>query len=408
MHLSCKSRKINGELALTRSKSESNRALIIQALGEDIQILNLAEADDTQLLIKALNAFKSESTIDVHHAGTAFRFLTAFLATRHSGEWTLTGSQRMKERPIKVLVDALKSIGAKIEYLEQEGYPPLKIKGNTELLPIVEIAGGVSSQYISALLLVAPTLSSGLQINLEGKITSLPYLEMTLQLMQHFGVQHQWVGNSIHVANQPYQSKTINIEADWSAASYWYGFVALAEVGSSIHLKGLNQESLQGDAVLKEIYQVFGVASEFVEDGWLITKKTCPQVETFELDLNKAPDIAQTILCTCAGLEIGVKIKGLHTLKIKETDRVAAMQNELAKFDVNLTVVNDDEVVLKPNQELQKPVASIETYQDHRMAMAFATLMMKTDVVINNPEVVSKSYPGFWEDVAKVITNAKN
>lgn len=403
MHLSCKSRKINGELALTRSKSESNRALIIQALGEDIQILNLAEADDTQLLIKALNTYRRESVIDVHHAGTAFRFLTAFLATRPSGEWTLTGSQRMKERPIKVLVDALKSVGAKVEYLEEEGYPPLKILGNAALSSIVEIDGGVSSQYISALLLVAPTLSIGLQINLHGKITSLPYLEMTLQLMQHFGVQHQWVGNSIHVANQPYQSKTINIEADWSAASYWYGFVALAEVGSSIHLKGLNEESLQGDAILKEIYTVFGVQSTFQDGGWLIEKITNDLVSSLTLDLNMAPDIAQTILCTCAGLGMGVTITGLHTLKIKETDRVAAMQNELAKFGVDIEIISDDEVKMRAGQQLNTPTSSVATYQDHRMAMAFAILMMRIELKIENPEVVSKSYPGFWEDLKNNI-----
>lgn len=404
IQLSCKNRKFNGVIELTRSKSESNRALMIQALCDDVlEIQNLATADDTQLLAKALYDYKTNEVINVGHAGTSFRFLTAFLATRNKGSWLLTGSQRMKERPIGILVDALQQLGANIQYEEAEGFPPLRITGGANLSNKLTINGGVSSQYISALLLVAPTLTNGLEIELTGEITSRPYLEMTISMMAYFGVSVNWEDQTLKISPQSYHPKSINIEGDWSAASYWYGFVALAEVGSSIHLKGLNEESLQGDAILKEIYTVFGVQTTFQDGGWLLEKVTNDLVSTFTLDLNMAPDIAQTILCTCAGLGMGVTITGLHTLKIKETDRVAAMQNELAKFGVDLIVISDDAVKMKPGQLLQAPAESIATYQDHRMAMAFATLMMKTDLQIENPEVVSKSYPGFWGDLEKNI-----
>lgn len=404
IQLSCKNRKFNGVIELTRSKSESNRALMIQALCRDvIDIEYLASADDTQLLAKALTDYTSQDIINVGHAGTSFRFLTSFLATRKEGNWLLTGSPRMKERPVGILVDALRQIGATIQYEEKEGFPPLRISGETNLSNKLTINGGVSSQYISALLLVAPTLPKGLEIELVGTITSRPYLEMTISMMAYFGVSVNWEDQVLRIEPQLYHSQSIEIEADWSAASYWYGFVALAEVGSSVHLKGLNQESLQGDAILKEIYTVFGVRSTFQDGGWLLEKVTNDLVSTFTLDLNMAPDIAQTILCTCAGLEMGVRISGLHTLKIKETDRVVAMQKELSKFTVELKSLNDDVVVFESNQTLQKSAEAIETYQDHRMAMAFATLMMKTDLTINNPEVVSKSYPRFWDDVKKVI-----
>ncbi len=404
IQLSCKNRKFNGVIELTRSKSESNRALMIQALCKDvIDIEYLASADDTQLLANALTDYTSQDIINVGHAGTSFRFLTAFLATRKEGAWLLTGSQRMKERPIGILVDALRQIGANIQYEEKEGFPPLRISGGNDLSNSLKIDGGVSSQYISALLLVAPTLPKGLEIELVGKITSRPYLEMTISMMAYFGVSVNWVDQVLRIEPQLYHSQSIEIEADWSAASYWYGFVALADLGSSIHLKGLNEQSLQGDAILKEIYTSFGVQSTFQDGGWLLEKVTNDLVSTFTLDLNMAPDIAQTILCTCAGLGMGVSITGLHTLKIKETDRVVAMQNELSKFGIELKIVSDDEVKMTVGQILNSPVTSIATYQDHRMAMAFATLAMKTDLKIENPEVVSKSYPQFWEDVKSII-----
>jgi 3-phosphoshikimate 1-carboxyvinyltransferase len=404
IQLSCKNRKFNGVIELTRSKSESNRALMIQALCQgEIDIEHLASADDTQLLAKALKDYTSQDIINVGHAGTSFRFLTAFLSTRKEGYWLLTGSKRMKERPIGILVEALKQIGANIQYEEKEGFPPLRISGGVDLSNSLKIDGGVSSQYVSALLLVAPTLPKGLEIDLIGEITSRPYLEMTISMMAYFGVKVNWENQVLKIESQPYNSKSIEIEGDWSAASYWYGFVALAEVGSSVYLKGLNQESLQGDAILKEIYTVFGVQSTFQNGGWWLEKVTEDLTKSFTLDLNMAPDIAQTILCTCAGLGMGVSITGLHTLKIKETDRVAAMQNELSKFGIELTAISDDEIKMKTGQILNSPLTNIETYQDHRMAMAFATLAMKTDLQIENPEVVSKSYPKFWEDVKKNI-----
>ena len=406
IQLSCKNRKFNGVIELTRSKSESNRALMIQALCEEVfEIHHLADADDTQLLAKALADYTSKNEINVGHAGTTFRFLTAFLSTRTNGSWLLTGSERMKERPIGILVDALRQIGANIQYEEKKGFPPLRIGAGFDLSNKLTIDGGVSSQYISALLLVASTLPNGLEIELIGEITSRPYLEMTISMLAYFGVKVEWENQLLKIAPQAYQPKSITIEGDWSAASYWYGFVALAEVGSTVHLKGLNEESLQGDAILKEIFTVFGVNSNYRDGGWYLEKVTDDLTASFTLDLNMAPDIDQTILCTCAGLGMGVTISGLHTLKIKETDRVAAMKNELAKFDIELKIISDDAVQMDAGQNLNSPTLSITTYQDHRMAMAFATLMMKTDLEIENPEVVSKSYPGFWEDVVMMFDN---
>jgi 3-phosphoshikimate 1-carboxyvinyltransferase len=405
MQLSCKNKNLNGVIELTASKSESNRVLIIRALTEgNLEIQNLSDAEDTKVLEKALADYPSCKEINVGHAGTSYRFLTAFLATREKGNWILTGSERMKERPISILVEALRSLEANIQHLEKEGFPPLKIEASPQLKNEVAIAGNVSSQYISALLLIAPTLKNGLIIKIEGTTTSLPYIKMTTALMHYFGIQISWdeIQNIISIAPQNYQPKKYEIEADWSAASYWFGIIALSEIGSCLHLKGLRKDSLQGDAALTTIYKSFGVSATFENGNLIITKISNHNLDSIHLNLKNTPDIAQTILCTCAGLNIEAKIDGLHTLKIKETDRVSAMKSELSKFGVQLDILSDDAVFLRQHNGLQTPQSPIETYQDHRMAMAFATLSIKCNLQIANPDVVKKSYPNFWKDLENI------
>ncbi len=402
IQLSCKNKNLNGVIELTSSKSESNRVLIIRSLTEgNLEIQKLSYSEDTKVLEKALKDYFSCKEINVGHAGTSYRFLTAFLATREKGNWILTGSERMKERPISILVEALRSLGANIQYFEKKGFPPLKIKASKDLKNEVSIDGNVSSQYISALLLIAPTLKNGLIIKIVGKTTSLPYIKMTIALMHYFGIEILWdeIHNIISVAPQNYQPKKYEIEADWSAASYWFGIIALSEIGSCLRLKGLRKESLQGDAALTTIYETFGVSTSFVGDELVIKKTSNPISKIISLDLKNTPDIAQTILCTCAGLNIEAKIEGLHTLKIKETDRVSAMKNELSKLGLQLDILSEDAVFLHQNNGLKAPQLPIETYQDHRMAMAFATLSVKCNLQILNPDVVKKSYPNFWKDL---------
>ena len=384
-------------LKITGSKSESNRVLLLQALYKGLKINNLSNSDDSQLMQAALAS--DSSTVDIHHAGTAMRFLTAYFATRSGTTTTLTGSSRMQERPIKILVEALNSLGASITYTKNEGYPPLLIEGKILTDSKVYLKANVSSQYISALLLIAPTLSKGLSLYLEGKITSVPYIKMTLSLLEELGVQTAFDGQTISVF--PFTeniNKTFTVESDWSSASYFYSIVALSPIGTQIDLSAYKPNSLQGDAVLKNIYKQLGVESSFNETTLSLKKLAEPKSKQLTLDLVNAPDIAQTIVVTCLGLEIGCNLTGLHTLKIKETDRLVALQSEIKKLGTSIEIT-DDSLHLKSPNKLNSNT-HIATYNDHRMAMAFAPLGLKTQLFIDDAEVVSKSYPDFWSDLS--------
>lgn len=405
-------------LAITGSKSETNRLILLKALYPEIEILNCSNSDDSEVMLKALDLVTSNDIhvplhVNIHHAGTAMRFLTAFFAIQEGREVVLTGSSRMKERPIKILVEALKQLGAEIEYLEQEGFPPLKIKGKSLIQDKISLPANVSSQYISALLLIAPKLKNGLALNLEGEITSVPYIKMTLALLNELGVKTSFLGNTITVGHTervglhqfaPLESVfQLTVESDWSSASYWYSLVALSEIGTTITLSSFKKESLQGDAVLSKIYQDFGVETFFNNDNTntiTISKVKNCQLSTVNYQLRNSPDIAQTIAVTCFGLGIACDLFGLHTLKIKETDRLEALKIELTKLGAKIAVT-EDSLHLESSNSINENV-SIKTYQDHRMAMAFAPLALRVPIEIQEAEVVSKSYPNFWDDLRAV------
>jgi 3-phosphoshikimate 1-carboxyvinyltransferase len=405
LHLFLQNSTINPStnITITGSKSESNRLLLLKALFENLEIQNVSNSDDSQYMLKALDS--ENSTVDIHHAGTAMRFLTAYFATLEGQTTLLTGSQRMQERPIKILVDTLRALGADIEYDKEEGYPPLRITGKTLLKDEVRMKANVSSQYISALLLMATKLKNGLTLHLEGKITSVPYIKMTLSLLDQLGVETSFEDQIIQV--KPYLetvSKTFIVESDWSSASYFYSIVALSPVGTQINLSTYKKDSLQGDAVLQEIYTNLGVQTTF-EGATINLKKINTKVpDSLNLDLANAPDIAQTIVVTCLGLQIKCKLTGLHTLKIKETDRLEALKNEIYKFGTSIEIT-DDSLHLSDFKPLISG-AIVETYNDHRMAMAFAPLALKTSFSINEAEVVSKSFPDFWENLAELGFNS--
>ncbi len=384
------------QIVITGSKSESNRLLLLQALYPEITIKNLSNSDDTEVMGNALRT--SESVIDIHHAGTAMRFLTAYFAVQDQREVVLTGSSRMKERPIKILVDALAQLGAEIHYLEDEGCPPLKISGKKITQKAVALKANVSSQYISALLLIAPKLQDGLVLTLEGKITSIPYINMTLNLLNQIGVETHFDNKIVTVKPQdkPLKLNVLTVESDWSSASYFYSIVALSPVGTTIELSSYKQHSLQGDSILKTIYEDFGVYSTFKDEVLSLEKKVDAH-KSVSYDLNRSPDIAQTITVTCLGLGIECHLSGLHTLKIKETDRLEALQNEIEKLGGQITIT-DDTLHLQPVSHLHHNV-SIATYNDHRMAMAFAPLALQIPILIEDAHVVSKSYPTFWSDL---------
>ena len=351
------------------------------------------------------NALSSNhSLIDIHHAGTAMRFLTAFFATQNGRKIVLTGSSRMKERPIRILVDALRNLGAKIEYSENEGFPPLKIQGQEFLKSEVFLKANVSSQYISALLLIAPSLKNGLNLYLDGKITSVPYIEMTLALLNEVGIKTSFESNKIKVfPYEEHNSKTLIVESDWSSASYFYSIVSLSSVGTKINISSYKENSLQGDAILSEIYNSLGVSSKFNNSVLTIEKVSDDLPKSLDLDLSNTPDIAQTIAVSCLGLQINCNLTGLHTLKIKETDRLLALKNEIKKLGTNIEISNNSLEINSPKPLLKN--VQIKTYNDHRMAMSFAPLMLRTDIYINNANVVSKSYPNFWNDLEKIGLN---
>ena len=392
-----------GNIRITGSKSESNRLLLLQGLFPKLKIENISNSDDAQVMGKGLAI--ENGTVDIHHAGTAMRFLTSYFASQEGKEVLLTGSQRMTERPIGVLVDALRSMGAKIEYAQNEGYPPLKIIGQKLVEKSVSIPANISSQYISSLLMIGPNLPNGLELELVGKITSVPYIKMTLALLDQIGVENTFEGNSIKVGHKKVvEERTLVVESDWSSASYFYSIIALSEVGSEITLSSYKEESLQGDSVLSSIYKDFGVETHFGAHE-ITLKKISKSKAKIEQDLANAPDIAQTIAVTCFGLGIGCHLTGLHTLKIKETDRLEALFTELSKLGCDISVT-DKSLTINPSETMNSDIV-IDTYNDHRMAMAFAPLAMKTRLKVNDAEVVSKSYPDFWNDLESLHFDIK-
>ncbi|NME67343.1 3-phosphoshikimate 1-carboxyvinyltransferase [Flammeovirga aprica] len=386
-------KKVSLDVPLVSSKSESNRALIIQASAtEDIQLDNISMARDTQTMMRLLDS--DELTLDVLDAGTTMRFLTAYV-TANSRETIMTGTARMQERPIGILVDALRSIGGNIDYMNNEGYPPHKIKSFAQSTDTVNIRGDVSSQYISALLLVAPSLPQGLKIVLEGDVNSKPYIMMTLSLMERFGVEYKWEDNVITVAPQNYKSGAYTIESDWSGASYWYSIVALSDE-AEVKIMNLREDSLQGDKAIVEIMEQLGVKSTFEADGVRLTKTGL--ADKFYYDFTHCPDLAQTIVSLVAALGMEGRMIGLQSLRIKETDRIAALQNEIKKLGLEIEVIGDEEIRV-PKGGIKIEGQTIDTYDDHRMAMAFAPLSLLGELDIEEPGVVAKSYPSYWEDL---------
>ncbi len=386
-------------IEITGSKSESNRLLLLQALFPQFDLKNVSNSDDSNLMTKALSS--NEELVDIHHAGTAMRFLTAYFSVKEGRETILTGSKRMKERPIKILVEALKELGAEISYLENEGYPPIKLKGKKLTKNKVALKANVSSQYISALLLIASKLENGIELTLEGEITSVPYINMTLSLLNEIGIETSFKDNTIKVlpATQNPKPKTLTVESDWSSASYYFSIVAISAIGTEITISSYKQNSLQGDSCLIDIYKHFGVSVSFGENT-LTLKKEKEVLEHLNLDLKNAPDIAQTIAVTCFTLGVSCDLLGLHTLKIKETDRLVALKTEIEKLGGRVAIT-DKSLHLSTSKEI-KPMVSIATYNDHRMAMAFAPIALKAPIVIQDAMVVSKSYPAFWEDLKSI------
>ncbi len=408
LHLQHISNISSESLQITGSKSEANRLLILQALYPEITIDNLSNSDDSHVMQKAIAS--NEELVDIHHAGTAMRFLTSYFATREGRKTILTGSERMQQRPIKILVDALKDLGADITYEKEDGYPPIHLNGKKITTSKVSLQANVSSQYISSLMLVAPTLENGLQIELIGKVTSVPYINMTLSLLSQIGVSGKFENNTISI--EPL-SKPVNtdlvVESDWSSASYFYSLVALSK-DAKITLGSYKKESYQGDSSLASIYEHLGVKTSYGENTITLEKVSdfIVSEDAFNgpLDLANSPDIAQTIAVTCFGLGVSCYLTGLHTLKIKETDRLEALKVEIEKLGGQVSITNE-ELKLAKAEVINKDIA-IDTYQDHRMAMAFAPLALRTSLIINEAEVVSKSYPDFWDDMRKIGFTTKD
>lgn len=397
---------INADITLTGSKSECNRALIISALSKGIvKVDNLSDAVDTVTLNNILNQVTAVDnndsfiTVDVGHAGTAMRFLTACLSIAN-GNFHLTGSGRMKERPIKLLVEALQKLGASIKYAGEDGFPPLDISNSfKQSNRTVKIQGNISSQYLSALLMIAPSLPMGLSLEIEGELTSRPYLEMTLSMLQEAGITHQWENNTIHIDKQDFKACKLIVEPDWSAASYWYSIVALADQGT-VSLPHLRESSLQGDSAIRDIMVPFGVRTSQTPNGIALKSGTSVAI-TEVLNLKDCPDLAQTIIVCAAAKGLNLSFTGLETLKIKETNRVLALQEQLAKIGVSL--IEDNEVYSLDCSQLSFPKkVQFQTYDDHRMAMAFAPLALFIDEIeMEDYQVVEKSYPDFWKDLEK-------
>lgn len=397
MQLPKLSKNIAGSVKLPASKSISNRVLLIRALSYSfLPIENLSQAEDTLLLDKALNS--NTNRFYTGDGGTTFRFLTAFLS-KIVGEWHIDCSEQMKKRPVKILVDALNELGAQITYTEQEGYPPLHILGSNLDKREVTISGNVSSQYITALLLIAPTLVNGLEMTIEGKVTSRPYIEMTLNLIKYFGIESSFEGNKISITPQDYQFKPFTIESDWSGASYFYELLSFADAGE-LYLEGLCEKSLQGDAKQVQLWEQLGIHTIYEERGVRLTKKN-NELKSFTFDFSDMPDLAQTFAVTCCMKGIPFTFSGLETLKIKETNRIEALITELGKLGYELTEPKEGSLAWNDNKKEVQNSVSISTYGDHRMAMAFAPIAMLHSIEIKNIEVVKKSFPNFWEEIGK-------
>jgi 3-phosphoshikimate 1-carboxyvinyltransferase len=393
---------LNGRVVLPASKSESNRALIIEALsGAGSKLENLSEANDTRVITRLLQETAHE--LNAEDAGTVMRFMTAYLAVTGQHK-IITGTPRMQQRPIGILVTALQELGARIDYLGQEGYPPLAFRGidrEGSYPSTLQVRGDISSQYISALLMVAPLFPQGLTLELQGKIGSRPYIEMTLALMRHFGVEGTFTGNVIQVPAQSYRSAAYTIESDWSGASYWYTQVALARE-ARVELAGLRQASFQGDSAIAAIMENLGVKTTYTSSGVVLTKTDT--LQAFTCDFSDCPDLAQTVAVVCAAKGVAARMTGLESLRIKETDRIMALQQELARIGGDLQDLGQEVFAVKPATRLAgRPV--FQTYEDHRMAMAFAPLGLLTPVVIEEPQVVRKSYPRYWENLAAMGFN---
>ncbi|MGV9004609.1 3-phosphoshikimate 1-carboxyvinyltransferase [Flavobacterium sp.] len=391
-------------IEITGSKSETNRLLLLQALYSNLVIKNISICDDADVMVNALQNLPQKignsRVVDVHHAGTAMRFLTAYYAIQEDSEVLLTGSSRMKQRPIKILVDALKQLGADIVYTEKEGFPPLRIQGKKFSQNTVALPANVSSQYISALLLIGAKLQNGLQLELEDHIASKPYLEMTITLLKKIGIETSYINNKITVnQTSKIDDYEVKIESDWSSASYFYSIIALSPIKTKIKLSNFKEKSLQGDAGIVDIYNNFGVQTTFINNE-IIVEKISQSYQSVRLNLVETPDLAQTIAVTAFGLGLGCRLTGLETLKIKETDRIQALKNELTKLGA-LIISNNSALIMSPSTRIKENI-NIKTYDDHRMAMAFAPLALKTNLIIENSEVVSKSYPNFWNDLKDI------
>lgn len=395
--LNTKRKKLKANCIISGSKSESNRSLILQKLYPSILIKNISNSNDTRYLQNALNT--DDEVININHAGTAMRFLTAFFASQQGAVKIIKGSKRMHNRPIKILVEALRELGAEVVYLEKNGYPPLKIFGKKLLKSKISVSGSISSQYISALMLIAPSLPNGLEIRLIGKLTSVSYIMMTLNILTKIGIEAVFSNKTIRIqSKKKINTKKIIVESDWSSASYWYSLVALSEYDSQATLYSYKTDSLQGDSCLADLYKQFGVHTIFKNNS-IILHKNEPVAKQTPLNLNliNAPDIAQTIAVTCLGLGIDCNLYGLHTLKIKETDRLIALKNELEKFG-SAVKITEDSLHLKNNKKIKSNIL-VSTYDDHRMAMSFAPLALKVPITILDAQVVGKSYQNFWSDL---------
>ena len=393
---------IQGAVSISGSKSESNRLILLRAYTSYFKIFNLSDSDDTQLMLSAIESDKKE--INIGHAGTAMRFLTSYYSSISENSKVLTGSNRMKQRPISILVDALKDLGCDIEYTEKSGFPPLKINGKNILSNSVTLPADVSSQYISSLMMLGVSLENGLKIELSSEITSLPYILMTKKIIDRIGGITKIDDGEITI--EPFKEKAIPeqfVESDWSSASYFYSIAALSD-SARLTLSTFFKESLQGDSRLVDIYKIFGVETKFEENNIILIKNKIDLPKSINLNLKDSPDLAQTIIVTCLGLGVDCKLDGLHTLKIKETDRLIALKNEIEKFNVDKVEITENSITLENNSNLKHQVI-IETYNDHRMAMSFAPLSLKVPIKINNPEVVTKSYINFWNDLESLGFN---
>ena len=395
--ISSKSKTISGSINLEASKSISNRLLIIRELCDNkFNIENLSNAKDTRILTKILNDFKSQKDIDCKDAGTALRFALAFLATK-DGNWVVSGSKRMHERPIKPLVDCLLELGTEIKYLNKNGFPPIEIKGGELKSEKLIIKGNISSQFISALLMIAPKLENGIHLEIVSKVLSKPYIKMTLELMSEFGINYSWKNNLIKIEKQSYIGKKMMVENDWSAASFWYSFVALSKTGQ-IEIPKLNKSSIQGDSILSEIFSNLGVKTSFKKNS-IILSRNSKLVKELNLDLSNYPDLGLPLIVTCSGLGIKAHLKGLKNLQIKESKRLEVIQKELKKFNIN-TQIDNSSISIKENQKIEQPTSIIDCHNDHRIPMSIAPLSMKINCIsFENKNVVNKSYPDFWKDL---------